>query len=45
MILIRADAVGRNLEAVLEECDKPADENGLEQRTVAIFQVAAATLI
>jgi len=43
--LIRADAVRRNLEAVLEECDKPAYENDFEQRAVAIYQVAAATLI
>jgi PLP dependent protein len=35
-----ADAVGRNLEAVFEERDQPADHDHLPERFLAVFQVA-----
>jgi len=35
-----ADAVGRYLKAVLEQCDAPTDEDDLPQRLVAESQVA-----
>jgi hypothetical protein len=38
--LVGADAVGRDLEAIFEEGDHPADDNYLEQRHLAVFQVA-----
>src|ERR1039458_1434636 len=35
-----ADAVGRHLQAVLEEGDAPTDEDDLPERVLAVFQVA-----
>ena len=34
-----SDAVGRNLEAVLEECNRPTDEDHLPERLVAKAEV------
>lgn len=36
---VRADAVCRNLEAVLEKGNHPADNDDLEERDIAVFQV------
>jgi hypothetical protein len=38
--LIGTDAVGRDLEAVFEKSDHPADDDHLEQRGRFVFQVA-----
>lgn len=36
---VRADTIGGDLEAILEESDSPTDENNLPERRGAIFEV------